>query len=105
VVRVRPLPASLPKQGEVELAFTDYGIGIVPVERTRIFERFFRVSQVVADGFKGSGLELYICQSVVAAHGGRIWAADAIHGGPGTTMFIVLPQYVMPVAEKEWEGR
>ena len=80
----------------IELAVTDHGIGIPPEERDRIFERFFRGRQAIADAFKGSGLGLYISQGVVAAHGGRIWAADALHGGPGTTIFVVLPRVAEP---------
>jgi two-component system, OmpR family, phosphate regulon sensor histidine kinase PhoR len=78
----------------VELAVTDHGIGIPPAERELIFERFHRAPQAIADGFKGSGLGLYICRSVIEAHGGQIWAADALHGGPGTTIFALLPRRV-----------
>ena len=81
-------------QDAVELAVTDHGIGIPPGERAQVFERFFRGRQAIADAFKGSGLGLYICRGIVAAHGGRIWAADALHGGPGTTIFVVLPRVV-----------
>jgi signal transduction histidine kinase len=89
-VRVRQLPAT---EGDmIELAVTDHGIGIPPAERERIFERFYRAPQAVSERFRGSGLGLYICRSVVEAHGGRIWAADAIHGGQGTSMFVVLPR-------------
>ncbi|HEY1014850.1 MAG TPA: ATP-binding protein, partial [Herpetosiphonaceae bacterium] len=80
-----------PAPGEVELVVTDHGIGIPPEERERIFERFYRVRQAIDDGFKGTGMGLYLARSVVEEHGGRIWAADALHGGPGTSVFVSLP--------------
>jgi two-component system phosphate regulon sensor histidine kinase PhoR len=79
----------------VELSITDHGIGIPLAERAQIFERFYRAPQAVADGFKGAGLGLYICRSIVEAHGGRIWCADADTGGAGTTFVVRLPQHVM----------
>lgn len=87
-LRVRDLA----DQDAIELTVTDHGIGIPVAEREQVFERFYRVRQAVADGFRGSGLGLYICRSVVAAHGGRIWVGDALHGGAGTTVFVVLPR-------------
>jgi two-component system phosphate regulon sensor histidine kinase PhoR len=79
---------------EVLFSITDSGIGIPPEERERVFERFYRVPQTVAYGFKGTGLGLYICRYVVEAHHGRIWIADARHHGPGTTVCVQLPQQV-----------
>jgi signal transduction histidine kinase len=90
LVRARPRAA----EDAIELSVTDSGIGIAPDEREQIFERFYRARQTVAEGFKGSGLGLYICRSVVDAHSGQIWAADALHGSPGTTIFAVLPRVV-----------
>jgi two-component system, OmpR family, phosphate regulon sensor histidine kinase PhoR len=80
-----------PQSGEIEILVTDHGIGIPRAERDRIFERFYRAPQAVQDGFKGSGLGLYICRRVVQAHSGRIWAADALHSGHGTTIHVILP--------------
>jgi two-component system, OmpR family, phosphate regulon sensor histidine kinase PhoR len=73
------------------ITVTDHGIGIPPAERSHIFERFYRTPQAIQEGFKGTGIGLYIAQHIVELHGGRIWAADALHGGPGTTMHVLLP--------------
>jgi len=56
----------------------DQGVGLRAEELPRIFERFFRAEGIRR--LEGSGLGLYICQAIVAAHGGRIWAESE---GPG----------------------
>lgn len=97
IVRVRHIPDA-PQLGNdaVELAVTDYGIGIPVAERENIFDRFYRVREAVEHGFRGTGIGLYTSHSIVKAHGGRIWAADAIHGGRGTTVFIRMPRRAQP---------
>jgi signal transduction histidine kinase len=49
----------------------DTGIGIPPEDMPRLFEDFFRASNVE---IKGTGLGLSITRRIVEAHGGRIWA-------------------------------
>jgi signal transduction histidine kinase len=49
----------------------DSGIGILPEELPRLFNDFFRGSNV---GSKGTGLGLSISKRIIEAHGGRIWA-------------------------------
>jgi two-component system phosphate regulon sensor histidine kinase PhoR len=93
-LRVRRIAATASEPAQVELAVTDHGIGIPADERALIFERFYRVRETVEAGFKGTGLGLYICYSVVGAHGGRIWADAALHGGPGTTVYVYVPECV-----------
>jgi signal transduction histidine kinase len=56
----------------VKVAVTDEGIGLTPEEAEHVFERYFRAHS--SRRLEGSGLGLYICQSIVAAHGGQIWA-------------------------------
>jgi signal transduction histidine kinase len=48
----------------------DTGIGIPPADLPRLFEDFFRASNVET---KGTGLGLSISRRIVEAHGGRIW--------------------------------
>lgn len=57
--------------GEARVEVIDSGIGIPPEELPRLFEDFFRASNVQA---KGTGLGLSISKRIVEAHGGRIWA-------------------------------
>ncbi len=83
----------------VVLTVTDHGIGIPPAERELIFQRFYRVREAVERGFRGTGIGLYISQMIVSLHGGRMWASDALHGGRGTTMHIVLPTTAAPAPD------
>jgi K+-sensing histidine kinase KdpD len=52
----------------------DDGPGIPVKEGQRIFESFYRVDDSLARLTSGAGLGLAICQGLVRAHGGRIWA-------------------------------
>jgi PAS domain S-box-containing protein len=52
----------------------DDGPGIPKNEGQRIFESFYRVDDSLARLTSGAGLGLAICQGLVRAHGGRIWA-------------------------------
>ena len=52
----------------------DNGPGIPEQERQHIFESFYRVDDSLARLTSGAGLGLAICQGLVRAHGGRIWA-------------------------------
>ena len=55
---------------DIQVEVTDTGIGIPPEDLPRVFDDFFRASNVEV---KGTGLGLSIAKRVVEAHGGRIW--------------------------------
>ncbi len=59
------------------LQVEDSGPGIPPEERTRVFDRFYRLPGSSAEG---SGLGLAIAKQVADAHGGEIALADAAGG-------------------------
>jgi signal transduction histidine kinase len=59
---------------EILISVTDHGPRIPASELTKIFERMYRIEQRMYSGSEGIGLGLYICQKLVQAHGGRIWA-------------------------------
>jgi signal transduction histidine kinase len=66
----------------------DSGIGVVTVDRRRIFDKFYRGSGE-AHHRQGFGLGLPIARQLVEAHGGRL---DLHSSGPGGTVFrITLP--------------
>ena len=75
VVRAEPAAG---RAVEVEVA--DTGAGIDLALRGRIFEPFVQGPSRVAGKDGSAGLGLAIARAIVAAHGGRIWVADSVHG-------------------------
>jgi PAS domain S-box-containing protein len=67
----------------VEIAVLDRGTGIPADLQGRLFEPFITTKK------HGLGLGLSICRSIVAAHGGRMWAVN--NPERGTTFFVSLP--------------
>lgn len=63
----------------VGLSVQDNGMGIPLRERRRIFERFYRVDNLLTRKTEGSGLGLAITRRIIEDHGGRI----AVHSEPG----------------------
>jgi len=76
------------QQRQIILEVTDSGPGIPPSEHNRVFEKFYRASNV-ADGASGSGLGLAIVKSIVDSHQGRVWVESVL--GKGSSFFVVLP--------------
>ena len=70
------------------LRVRDHGVGISPSERKRIFKRFYRVPGTMR--IKGTGLGLFIVRSVVARHGGKVFA-ESEGPGHGSTFTVHLP--------------
>jgi PAS domain S-box-containing protein len=75
--------------GQVTLYVADQGIGIPLAEQGKLFQRFYRVDSSLRRSTQGAGLGLYLCRSIVEAHGGRIWLSS--EPGKGTTVFFTLP--------------
>jgi two-component system, OmpR family, phosphate regulon sensor histidine kinase PhoR len=76
----------------VTVRVSDQGIGLDPDEVPHVFERFYRAKGTRA--LEGAGLGLYVCQAIVAAHGGRLWAESA-GSGHGSTFSFTLPHAAM----------
>ena len=52
----------------------------------RLFEKF------ASKSYQGTGLGLYICKSIIEAHGGKIWAENNnMYGERGATITFTLP--------------
>jgi two-component system sensor histidine kinase VicK len=76
-----------PKDNELLVQVIDYGIGIPKGELKAIFNKGYRAEN--RGDVEGSGLGLYICQQIVKAHGGNIWAESV--EGEGSTLCFTLP--------------
>lgn len=75
--------------GEIIFEIQDTGAGIPPEEQPRVFERFYQPAASPRVATKGTGLGLTIAQSLVTAHGGRIWLES--EPGAGSTFYFTLP--------------
>jgi signal transduction histidine kinase len=75
--------------GGVLVDVADEGIGIPLSERTRIFEKFYRIGRSETQGRRGSGVGLALVKHIVEAHGGRV-TVDAPPGG-GSRFTLHLP--------------
>ncbi len=73
-------------QGKAILAIRDSGPGIAPEDLDRVFERFYRGNQ--SRGTPGTGLGLAIARHILRAHGGRIWAQNAVPPESGAVFYL-----------------
>jgi CheY-like chemotaxis protein len=71
--------------GEVTVSIKDTGAGIDPEIFPRLFTKFATKSD------RGTGLGLFICKSIVEAHGGKIWAKNNSDGKKGATFAFNMP--------------
>lgn len=78
------------RDGFIEIAVTDRGIGIAPKDQLRVFERFFRSDKARSRATGGSGLGLAIVKHVAANHNGTItlWSQP----GTGSTFTLAIPE-------------
>jgi len=67
----------------------DEGRGIPDDKLGAIFQRFSQIDASDSRDKGGSGLGLAICQSIVGAHGGRIWAEK--NDPAGTRLYFTIP--------------
>jgi signal transduction histidine kinase len=74
---------SMPADDGISITVEDSGIGLDPKNAEQIFEAFFTTKPT------GMGIGLAICRSIIAAHGGRLWASPG--HSCGTVFHVVLP--------------
>lgn len=67
----------------------DTGIGIPKEAIPKLFTKFFRVSSVLEQGSKGTGLGLFISKSIISMHGGEIKVDSEL--GKGSTFSFTIP--------------
>jgi two-component system sensor histidine kinase SenX3 len=86
-VRVKASPI----RNRVDIVLKDNGVGMEAAELKRVFKRFYRVPQADGKKVKGTGLGLFIVNSIIKKHGGSI-RADSKGPGRGSTFIVQLPK-------------
>jgi signal transduction histidine kinase len=74
-------------QKQAIVSVKDTGQGIDTEILPKLFTKFTTKSE------RGVGLGLFICKSIVEAHGGKIWAENN-HDGKGATFYLSLPAQI-----------
>ena len=77
------------RNGWVDLAVTDKGIGIPLAEQQKIFEKFYRGSSASVRKIRGSGIGLSITKHVAQMHGGDVLVES--EPGKGSTFTLRIP--------------
>lgn len=72
----------------VKISVKDYGMGINHQDKIKIFERFFRASDIQKK-YPGLGIGLYVSHEIVVNHKGTLWVESEI--GEGSTFNFTLP--------------
>lgn len=72
----------------VKVSVRDFGIGISIGEQAKIFDRFYRISDIQKE-YPGMGIGLYICDQIIRNHNGNLWVDST--PGEGSTFSFTLP--------------
>jgi len=75
--------------GLLQVNVTDEGMGINPQDKTRLFDRFYRVESKNTKTISGFGIGLYLCAEIIQRHGGEVGVESEI--GQGSTFYFRLP--------------
>lgn len=75
----------------VEIHIRDKGVGIAENELKKVFKRFYRVQNDSTQTAKGTGLGLYIVNSIIKKHKGKIYVKSKGEN-KGSTFIIRLPK-------------
>jgi len=79
------------KKHKIEISILDQGVGIEDVEKTKIFDKFYRIGNEDTRETKGTGLGLYLCQEISQAHKGDIVVKN--NTPKGSIFKITIPAY------------
>ncbi len=89
------------RRGRLLLSVADNGVGIAPRDLKRIFKKFYQVGDSDDMTARGSGIGLYMAQSIARVHGGRL-TAKSDGPGRGSRFTLSLPdRYAMPATKGE----
>ena len=81
--------------GEIIVSICDDGIGIPSTDLGKIYEQFFRGSNLKGSEYEGSGMGLSIVKEIIEIHGGKIKVQSpsrlSTHDKRGTEFIVSLP--------------
>ena len=76
-------------QNMASVSVADHGPGIPDEEKKEVFDKFYHGANKIADNRRSLGLGLYLCKSIIEAHGGEICVEDNVPNG--TVFAFTLP--------------
>lgn len=89
-------------EGYLTFSVENFGQALTAEQRSRVFDKFYRVKNISTQAVSGSGLGLAIAKKIVELHGGTIWAENA---GPDKNIFrFTLPRIQPPEAVSAQHG-
>jgi PAS domain S-box-containing protein len=78
-----------PQDTFVIVSIADTGRGIPPESIQQLFTKFYRVESELTSGSKGTGLGLFVCKTIIEAHGGKIGVESVL--GKGSVFTFSVP--------------
>jgi two-component system phosphate regulon sensor histidine kinase PhoR len=81
-----------PRGNRLRILFRDNGIGFDRRERNKIFKKFYQIGRSEDMSAKGSGIGLFLAQSIAKIHKGRL-KASSDGPGHGAVFTLTLPLY------------
>lgn len=87
--RARVSVSASSRDGRIEIAVSDNGIGIAEKDLERVFERFYRVDYARSRDNGGTGLGLSLVKHIARVHGGTVDVWSKL--GQGSTFTLRLP--------------
>lgn len=76
-------------ENNVVFMVKDEGMGIMPRDKEKLFERYYRVESNQTQHVSGFGIGLYLSAEIIQHHRGKIWVDSEI--GAGSTFYFSLP--------------
>lgn len=80
---------------EAVISIADDGDGISDEEKQKVFDMFYSGKKKIADSRRSTGIGLFLCKSIINAHGGKITVSDAEPHGAIFT-------FTLPAGEVKW---
>ena len=89
-----------PKMRRLHLLFEDNGIGLEKSEFRKVFKKFYQIGRSEDMSAKGTGLGLYLVESIARFHKGKV-IAESKGSGKGSVFSLVLPLKTLRPSVKE----